>query len=393
MRGSIRPARDRDGQPRPGVWEIRAYAGKDPENKNRPRQVSRTVHGGRRKAEDALRQLNTDIAAGKVVTTRGTVAALLDRYLRHLEEVGRSPMTLRAYRSAVAHNIVPAIGHMQVRELTAAHLDDLYSQWRRRVPPMKPSTIHQQHSILSGALKQAEKWKWLTYGASPARHATPGNARGSEPDPPTVEELVRFLDVAKARDPMLGDLLHLAALTGARRGELCAIRWSDVDGGRLMIDETVIAVGDQRLTKPTKTDEPRRIALGSVEAGVVHGRIEAQKQQAEEAGVVLVDDPFLFSSRLTGDQPLKPDRVTGFMRRVRTEAGLPHLKTHHLRHWMATEWLGAGVDVVTVAGRLGHSNPNTTYRVYSHFLPERDREAADRLGARLAAPHQLNEGE
>jgi integrase len=77
--------------------------------------------------------------------------------------------------------------------------------------------------------------------------------------------------------------------------------------------------------------------------------------------------------------------VTSFFIRVRNEVGAPNVRLHDLRHFTATQLIGAGVDVRTVAGRLGHSDPSLTLRIYSHALEERDRAAATIMGNVLSA--------
>ena len=92
--------------------------------------------------------------------------------------------------------------------------------------------------------------------------------------------------------------------------------------------------------------------------------------------VQLASDAFVFSPFIEGATPFRPDNVTSFLIRVRNEVGAPTVRLHDLRHFTATQLIGAGVDVRTLAGRLGHSDPSVTLRVYSHVLEERDRSAA-----------------
>ena len=92
---------------------------------------------------------------------------------------------------------------------------------------------------------------------------------------------------------------------------------------------------------------------------------------------------FVFSPYVEATTPFRPDNVTSFFIRVRNEVGAPNVRLHDLRHFTATQLIGAGVDVRTVAGRLGHSDPSVTLRVYSHALEERDRAAAAVMGGIL----------
>jgi len=106
---------------------------------------------------------------------------------------------------------------------------------------------------------------------------------------------------------------------------------------------------------------------------------------ALELGVTVADDAFIFSRSPAGAEPIRPDVVTGFTRRVAKAAGVDtHL--HALRHFSATQAIAAGFDAVTVGARLGHADPAITLRVYSHALEQRDRDVAASLGRTLALP-------
>jgi len=105
---------------------------------------------------------------------------------------------------------------------------------------------------------------------------------------------------------------------------------------------------------------------------------------AHQAESVVPEDAYVFSHAVDGSKPFRPDNVTGFFTRVRDSLGLHDVRLHDLRHFTATQLIGAGVDVRTVAGRLGHSDPSVTLRVYSHALEERDRAAADIMGQVLS---------
>ena len=87
--------------------------------------------------------------------------------------------------------------------------------------------------------------------------------------------------------------------------------------------------------------------------------------------------------------PWRPGRVTNAFSTHRRHAKLEHVNFHHLRHFSATTLAGAGVDVRTIAGRLGHANPAVTLRTYAHFLEATDRQAAEVMG-KLPLPDLAN---
>ena len=91
-------------------------------------------------------------------------------------------------------------------------------------------------------------------------------------------------------------------------------------------------------------------------------------------------DAFVFSHAVDGAEPWRPDSTTRAFARLCRRAGVHGVRLHDLRHYVATRLLAGGVDVRTVAGRLGHRNAATTLNVYAHFLAETDREAAGLLG-------------
>ena len=94
----------------------------------------------------------------------------------------------------------------------------------------------------------------------------------------------------------------------------------------------------------------------------------------------------MFSFDPDGTRPWRPDVVTHRFARLREQVGLPTVRLHDLRHYVATRLLAGGVAVSTVAGRLGHARTSTTLNVYGHFVPSSDQAAADFLATLLAPP-------
>jgi integrase len=187
---------------------------------------------------------------------------------------------------------------------------------------------------------------------------------------------------AEEQDPRLAPLLMLAALTGMRRGELCALRWTDLDleRGVIGVARSLIVTPGGTAEKSTKTNRERRVALDEVAVLLLRTHRENVLRWAGEIETTLPVDAFVFSPYLDGHSPFRPDNVTNFFIRVRNSLGIKHVRLHDLRHFTATQLIGAGVDVRTVAGRLGHSDPSLTLRVYSHAILERDRAAASIMG-------------
>lgn len=370
----------------PGIWEVRVYVGRDPVT-NAPRQVSRTVRGGKRAAQTRMAELVAEAKRGQLGGTDATVGLLLDRYLEAQERRGLSPKTLDSNRRRVKASIRPALGAISVRKLTAWDLDRYYAGLADA--GRTAATIRAHHAILSGALGQAVKWGWCP--ANVAKMASPPAVRSKRIVPPSVAEVQALVKLASDRNPILAVLVMLAALIGARRGELCALRWTDVDldAGTVRISRSILDLPARAPEeKATKSYQERTLALG--EAGVALLRLHRTQslERAQLAEVEVAPDAFVFSERLDCAAPIRPDKVSGFFRRVRDELQLPHVHLHSLRHFMATQLAARGdVSVRTLAGRLGHADGGAlALRVYSAYFPSADLEAAEHLGRALAPP-------
>ena len=312
-----------------------------------------------------------------------TVGQLLDRWLEECERLDLSPTTVRNYSSQVNGTIRPRLGKVKLHQLTAKHLDDLYGTLKDA--GKSPKTIRNVHAILSAALHQAVRWGWLRENI--AERAKPPRVLNRRVTAPAVEVVQRVIEEAERRDPRLGPLLMLAALTGMRRGDLCALRWSDVnlDLGVLDVARSVVVARSGLAEKSTKTDRSRKVALDPVGIALLTAHRKRVEDWVTDAGGTLAPDAFVFSPYVEATTPFRPDNVTSFFIRVRDAVGAPDVRLHDLRHFTATQLIHAGMDIRTVADFLGHSDPFLTLRVYSHAIEERNRAAATIMGQVLAA--------
>jgi integrase len=382
MQGSMR-------ERRPGVWQIRVCAGRDPATR-RFRYVTRTVQGGKRDAQRAAAKLVSSVEGGMLPAARGTVAQLLEQWMAHIEVQGRSPSTLSRYRSAIRANIVPVLGDLQLAQLSAADIDAFYGKLLKS--GLNPLSVRKCHAILSASCRQAVRWGWID--RSPVERSSPPSARGREIVPPSIDEVRLLLRSAEETNPELAALIFAAATTGCRRGELCGLRWSDVDlDNRTVVVRRSIADADGNVSvKGTKTHQARRLALDPATIEVLRRHRAMMEARAIAAETTLFGDAYVWSQVLDASAPYRPDRVTGIFRNLTERLGMTHVTFHTLRHFAATALAGTGVPVRTIAGRLGHSNPNLTLRTYAHFLEAADRDAAVALHAvteQLMAPAEI----
>jgi integrase len=384
---------------RPGVWKLRVYVGVGPNGG--PIQVTRTIDttggnpnakpgSGSRRADRELAKMVAEVTAGRLSSRPITVDQLVERWLGHVEQVGHSPTTVREYRSIARRSVRPAIGHIRLDKLAAADLDQLYGQLGNE--GRSSATIRRVHSLISAALHQGERWELVAQNV--ARRATPPPVRSAPVRAPTPAEVQTLLAHAKQLDESLARMLLIAALTGCRRGELCALRWTDIDweAQAVRVARSVFEVaGGGWSEKSTKTHQERRIALDGLAVETLRQQHQQVSALADQLGLTALPGGFVFSPSPDGAEPTRPDALTRFARRAAARAGVStHL--HALRHFAATQGIAAGTDVVTMAGRLGHRDPSITLRVYSHVLEQRDRAAAEAIGATLRQPPKDDSG-
>jgi len=248
--------------------------------------------------------------------------------------------------------------------------------------PLAASTIRQLHFILRGALRRAIKWKWIT--VNPIADAEPPAPPRGNPKPPSPTQAARIVNEA-FKDPDWGTLVWLTMITGQRRGELCAVRWRhlDLDAGLLHLERAIGQRGKTTWEKGTKDHQDRRITLDPGTIELLHQLRQRRVAQASLLGIALSEDAYVFSRVPDGSRHLLPDSLGQRYRSLARRLGI-RTSIHKLRHYSATELIAAGVDIRTVAGRLGHGGGGTTtLRAYSAWLAEADQRAAGSLVARM----------
>lgn len=256
--------------------------------------------------------------------------------------------------------------------------------------PMKPKTIRNIHSILSGAFEAAKRWEWID--SNPAESAKLPTVR-QRPKPATPpEDVAKVIVQARASNAKLALYIWLVAITGARRGELCGLQVCDVD-----LDNRVVHIAfnylvrdGRRIRKDTKTHQVRHLAIDAVTCAMLREHIEAIRSALAVVGVELPDDAYVFSNDPSGATAWNPDWATHKVADLAADAGVK-LNINGLRHYTASQLLAAGFDLRNTAARLGHgSGGATTLRFYADPVTEVDRRAAAYL-AQLTAPTAIGE--
>ena len=365
----------------PGIWEVRLEAGRDPVS-GRRRQVSRTVHGTKRQAQSILNNLLADANIDQGGRSSATFKQLSDQWIA-LVQNDLSPTTIHRYKNLLKNRILPALGSRQVSSIRTNDLDRLYLGLVNEVG-LSPVTVRQVHAIVRRAFRQGVLWGWIA--TNPAVNATPPRLSKRAPTPPNVDEVIALLNKAAMTDPVFRRFIHLAAVTGARRGELCALRWSNFDAvaSTISIERSIVDLPGGPTEKDTKTHTSRCMAIDAGTVLVLEAQKKEMIERANQVDCVLSESAFMFTNDPDGRTPWVPGSVTKRFQKLRDSLGFSTVRLHDLRHFTATRLIAAGIPIRTVSGRLGHADPSTTLNVYAHFVAASDQAAASVMGDLMA---------
>lgn len=347
----------------------------------------------RQQAAAALGDINAAMRKGThVVPSKFTVGQWLDQWMAGLR---LAESTMASYRKNVRLHVQPYIGSVQLAQLTDARLSALYRtlettgrQDHEAGSGLSARTVRYVATIVKAALREAvEQGQLAVNPADKARPPAARAARAPEIHPWTGPQLAGFLGWAAEQDYQHAAAWHVLAYTGARRGEVLALRWRDLDttAGRLAVRRSVGLVrtkgeGARLVEGPTKSGRERVVDLdpGTVEV--------LRRHRVARAGLALQlarDDALIFGD-LDGHH-LHPERFSRRfseqLNRCRRTVEVPAIRLHDIRHTHATLMLSAGVPVKVVSERLGHASAMITLSIYAHVMPGMQAEAAARFAA------------
>lgn len=328
------------------------------------------------KAQALGAQLLLDL--GKAPT--GGTATLGEMLHLHLEEQGYAATT--KYDLGLIVGALPDdVMGWRISQIEPFSVEQLYR--RLRAEGWTDHRLRKLHMLLSSAwTHRAGAYGWgakllMREVKTPAVHT-------AELRPPSNDDVRSILS---AVDRGAAVFLRLAAVTGARRGELCGLQWFDVDINRreVALRRSVSYVpGHGVAVTEGKTGRAgqRTIALDVDTAAIL---TTWQAGMFQRAAASEMPPPRWVFSHNGGVDPWRGDYISREFTRACRRAGVDGAHLHGLRHFMATSWLQSGEAALTVAARLGHSSTSTTLRTYAHYLGAGDHEAAARHAAALGA--------
>ncbi|WP_329070321.1 tyrosine-type recombinase/integrase [Amycolatopsis sp. NBC_01480] len=384
------------------MWEIRVVVGTHPLT-GRSKQRSFTIHGDEDYAAERQAELVADHGVRRVCVERGdrlTVEQLLDRFESAPHRW--SPTTLRTYGGVLRDLRRDRLARCWLDRLTPAVLETALARWA--AAGATPSTLSARFHVLHSAITWGVCERLLGSDPLVGMRSPPRPYPRKHLPPPQVRQLfaaadrqrlaaaARLLERPMSRQRAL-DLFHaeqdellvrLAADSGARRGELAALRVDDLEGRVLSIERAA----KDAMIGPTKTHSRGRLTLGATTARCWHDHVRAWRDHPLAGDV---SGSWLFAARPDRHAPIQPSSLGHRFERLRNEAGLPAAQLHRLRHTVGTYLVAQG-KILKAAARLRHRDPSTTLRNYADALPLDDEDAADELDALFNDPGDDSRG-
>jgi integrase len=358
----------------PNRWAI-VLETRDASGKRKQRWHS--FKGTKREAKARLAELITEREQGAYVEpSRMTVARYFEEWLRDWAPAKCQPKALERYAQLAKHVIV-AIGDKPMQQVRGGDLNRLYRDLQdpgRKPKPLSPRTVKHVDILVRTVFRHAVRQTDIK--VDPCKQIDAPSAPHEEAAVLRPEEIPILLN--GVRDTILSPIAIVALGTGMRRGELCALRWQDVDldAGTLKVERSLEETrkGGLRFKPPKSARGRRTISLSPSVVETLRAHWKAQQEQRLALGQGRAPADHLVFATYEG-KPRSPDGLSKRFSKVMTAGGLPHVSLHTLRHTHASLLIQQGVDILTISRRLGHSSAAITLNVYGHIITSKDRAA------------------
>lgn len=306
-----------------------------------------------------------------------------------------SPTTVDTYKSQIEKLIIPALGHLKLKNITPAHVQR-FIQELSTMPKetragdnctngstLSAATVRRRLNVLQSILRQAVKLRIIPESPASAAKLTLPKIKRPKVEIFSKQEAAEMLSCLEKEDLQFQTLIQLAIFTGARRGELVALKFSDIDFAqqKLTIERAAIKVkGKETQIKPPKDYEVRTVTINQSCIELVQMLQIEKMNEARRLGSQWKGEDWLFTQ--WNGEIMNPQTPTKQFKKFLAKYKLKHRKFHALRHTSATLLLYGGVSIKQVQGRLGHGDIETTNK-YLHIIEEADVEAANILSSML----------
>lgn len=313
----------------------------------------------------------------QIMPSEYTFAQWLDYWYKDIILPQIEETTAYGYRGMIENYLKPQIGEIRLQKLTARDIQQYYT-WLMDEKKLSPNTIIKHHNLLTNTLNAAERQEYIT--KNPMRAVSPPKKRQREAKFYTPEQLGILLD--KAVGTRLELPVFICAYLGLRRGELCGLRWSDVDleHKTITIENTRTQAGKKEIEKGTKTaSSTRTLYLPDTLCDMLKAAKEHQQACRAEYKNAYDDNDYVVV--MEDGRPFRPNYLSELFGKFLADNDLPKIVLHELRHTFASLSNQAGIPAYNIGKALGHSTPATTQKIYTHLLDQTHTQAVEGVAA------------
>ncbi len=354
-------------------WLVRVYLGTDAEGKRN--YYSKTVNGNKKEAQAHLNKLLLQKDTGTFTQpTKLFVKDLLYQWLNNAVKQRVRDNTFHSYNYMVNHYLEPYLGKYKLSQLTPANIQEHYANQLNK--GISPRTIRYAHTLLKNALEQAIEWEMLL--KNPANKVTLPRQKKQEMKVLSHKQVEQFI-YANSYSKWKA-LFSLLLASGMRPSEALGLKWEDIsfDNNKITICRTLVRVQNRWSLEEPKTRQSRRTI--PIPAGTMQDIKEHQENQSEhiKQANTYNNQGFVFANG-NGEPLNERNIVRRHFKPILEKEGLPDIRLYDLRHSCATLLLSQGVNAKIVSERLGHASTTLTMDIYSHVLPDMQKEASNKL--------------
>ena len=313
----------------------------------------------------------------QVMPSEYTFAQWLDYWYKDIILPQIEETTAYGYRGMIENYLKPQLGEIRLQKLTARDIQQYYT-WLMGEKALSPNTVIKHHNLLTNTLNAAERQEYIT--KNPMRAVSPPKKRQREAKFYTPEQLGILLD--KAVGTRLELPVYICAYLGLRRGELCGLRWSDVDleHQTITIENTRTQAGKKEIEKGTKTaSSTRTLSLPETLCDMLKAAKEHQQACRAEYKNAYDDNDYVVV--MEDGRPFRPNYLSELFGKFLADNDLPKIVLHELRHTFASLSNQAGIPAYNIGKALGHSTPATTQKIYTHLLDQTHTQAVEGVAA------------
>jgi integrase len=355
-------------------------------------QITQSGFSTKREALDAEAQRRTEELQKQELAKAGvsvaaplpkTLSMLLEEFLRQHVDEKLAPKTIERYHEQGAY-LDRELLTMPIAEITSLHLT---REWNRLLKrgghhrrtkqprPLSAKTVRNIAGVVSSAFGRAIRWGLIS--TNPVTNSEPPRVKKHQGIALTAAQQTTVIEAASGPWCMAA-FLEVSAALGARRGEVLALRWSDIQDGRATIARSLTQTKQVLEFKGTKSERPRVVKIPESTLATLEAHRKHQDEFCHQFGPDYKTDLDLIFATPDGT-PLKPDSISAAVSLLFRRLKLPKgASLHTLRHTHTSHLLADGVPLPVVSARLGHSSVRVTAEIYSHMIHGQDDDAARR---------------